>query len=177
MDKILTDKSKHLSLVLRHKPENIDLILDGNGWGNVTYILDKLNLLQEELDQIVNENNKKRFEFNEDKSKIRARQGHSIDVDVELKKCSPPTILLHGTSQKAYTIIKKQGLKPMNRLHVHMTDSEVVAEQVAKRHEKGKLVILMIAAGQMNAEGHKIYKSNNGVYLTNFVPSKYIMVK
>jgi putative RNA 2'-phosphotransferase len=148
--------------------------MDKNGWVSVTEILDKLNLTIQELDTVVNENNKKRFEYDDIKSKIRARQGHSIQVDVELKKMIPPFELYHGTSKSFESSIRKTGIDKRNRLHVHLSEDIETATNVGSR-KSDKVTILTIKARAMYADGFTFYLSNNGVWLTDNVPSKYII--
>lgn len=125
------------------------------------------------LDEIVETNNKKRHEYSEDKSKIRVRQGHSVNVDVELKEVIPPDILYHGTAETTLSAIMKEGIIKGSRLHVDLSQTEETALNVGKRH--GKPVVLRINAGQMNQDGIKFYLSNNGVWPTEYVSLKYII--
>ena len=169
---------RFISLILRHKPETIDLKLDKNGWANVNELIKKISKSGREIDfktleRIVNENNKKRYSFNEDKTKIRAVQGHSIEVNLELKEVVPPAILYHGTALKNLENIKKQGIKKMNRQHVHLSADVETAKNVATRHS-GKYIILEIDTESMLKENCKFYLSENKVWLTDFVPSKFI---
>jgi putative RNA 2'-phosphotransferase len=164
---------KKLSYLLRHNPE--DLVMDKNGFVSVSSLLSKVGITQEELDHIVDTNDKKRLAYNDDKSKIRASQGHSVKVDVELKATRPPRILYHGTNPENWDIIMKSGLSKMRRLHVHLTDDEDVAYSVGKRYTKYKdPLILEIDSAAMYTDGYKFYLSENGVWLTDNVPSKYI---
>lgn len=136
--------SKFLSLVLRHKPEEIGLSLDKNGWADVKDLLYRINVLNkihgteeftfEELEEVVRDNNKKRFAFNEDKTKIRANQGHSIDIDLNLKAVIPPDILYHGTATRFLSSIYKNGLEKQNRQHVHLSPDPETATKVGQRH-------------------------------------------
>ena len=169
---------RFISLILRHKPETIDLKLDKNGWANVNELIKKISKSGREIDfktveRIVNENNKKRYSFNDDKTKIRAVQGHSIEVDLELKEVVPPAILYHGTAFKNLENIKKQGIKKMNRQYVHLSADVEIAKNVATRHS-GKYIILEIDTEAMLKENYKFYLSENKVWLTDFVPSKFI---
>lgn len=161
-------------MVLRHKPETIDLELDKNGWGDVGFIIENIDgLTMDILEDIVETNNKKRFSFNEDKSKIRANQGHSIkDIELDLEKVVPPFELFHGTAKKTVPLIKKDGIQKMKRHAVHLSEDEETAGNVGSR--KGEHVILTIEAKRMYNDGHKFFISENGVYLTEHVPSKYI---
>lgn len=126
----------------------------------------------EQLEYIVLNNDKKRYSFNEDKSKIRARQGHSINVDVELKEAEPPEFLYHGTADRFLDSIMSDGLVPKSRLYVHLSKDEATAEKVGKRH--GKPVVLKIETGRMAEDGFKFYLSENEVWLTKTVPPKYL---
>lgn len=173
-----TQLSKFLSLVLRHKPETIGLMLDENGWADVSELLEKFNasgttLTFDELKVIVDENSKKRFAFNDDFTKIRANQGHSIEVDLKLQSKTPPAILYHGTALKNLDSIKEKGLLKGERQHVHLSDNIATATQVGSRH--GKPIVLEIDTAAMLADGHVFYLSENKVWLTDFVPAKYIV--
>lgn len=177
MDKQLASISKFISLVLRHKPEEIGLTLDSNGWADVNELIEKMNskggkLTLDTLQQIVDTNEKKRFAFNDDKTKIRANQGHSIEVDVELKPSIPPAILYHGTAVKNREEILQGGLHKMSRLHVHLSHEIDTATKVGARH--GKPIVFVVDAKQMHTDGNKFYLSENGVWLTEHVPAKYI---
>ena len=138
---------KFLSLVLRHKPETIGITLDKNGWANVKELIEKVKLSEryidmEILERIVRENNKKRYSFNEDKTKIRASQGHSIEVELNLKEMTPPKILYHGTATRFLKSIKEKGILKMNRQYVHLSMDIETARNVGQRH--GELIILPI---------------------------------
>jgi putative RNA 2'-phosphotransferase len=165
---------KKITYLLRHNPE--DLVMDKHGYVDTLLLLKKVGINQQELDHIVDTNNKKRLSYNEDKTKIRASQGHSIKVDVGLKAKRPPEKLYHGTTSENYEKIKKSGgISKMKRLHVHLTDSIDVAYEVGKRYSKyQKPLILTIDANAMNADGFKFYLSENEVWLTDNVPLKYI---
>ena len=165
--------SKFLSLILRHKPETIGIKLDKNGWANVPEILRGMKIDMATLEKIVAENNKQRFSFSEDKTKIRANQGHSVKVDVELVEKIPPQILYHGTIEKNLKSIVVQVLLKMNRLHVHLSADIETAKKVAARRS-GNAVIFEIAARQMYNDGYKFFQSANGVWLTEKVPPKYL---
>lgn len=169
--------SKFLSLVLRHAPETIKLSLDSNGWASVEELLQQCNAFQKKLDfetlkHIVETNDKKRFAFNADMTKIRASQGHSITIDLDIKPVTPPTVLFHGTVEKFLEAIKNEGLKKMSRQHVHLSNDIETATKVASR--RGKPIILTIEAETMLQEGYLFYCSENGVWLTDEVPPKYI---
>ncbi len=175
MKKELQKQSKFLSKILRHDPESVGIVLDKNGWANVSDIKKILKVNQEELNEIVETNDKKRFEFDTFKSRIRARQGHSIEVDVELQIYVPTGFLYHGTAFRFINNIMKQGLNKQNRQHVHLSDNEETARRVGSRH--GQSVILQIDSAKMHEDGLVFYKSNNDVYLTDNVPSEYITIK
>lgn len=169
--------SKFLSLVLRHNPALIGLELDANGWASVTELLAKMKAKDhgisiDELKHIVETNSKKRFAFNDDFEKIRANQGHSVEVDLGYEKQVPPFELFHGTAQKNLDLILKTGIKKMKRHHVHLSTDKVTAQKVGMRH--GKPVILSVNAKGMADSGFDFYLSNNGVWLTDFVPVEFI---
>jgi putative RNA 2'-phosphotransferase len=169
--------SKFLSLILRHQPEIIDLTLDENGWANVEELRsksasNKIYFTLEELDVVVETNDKKRFIFNEDKKKIRANQGHSIEIDLALKPQQPPEFLYHGTAQNNVDSILEKGIEKRNRQHVHLSLDKETATKVGMRH--GKPIILTIRTGKMFEDGVLFYLSENGVWLTDFVDAKYI---
>lgn len=168
--------SKALSFWLRHKPEDIGLNVNSDGWVDVKELMEKakVKILFDfnELKQVVQKNDKKRFSLSEDFCSIRANQGHSIDVKMEFKEVVPPAFLYHGTPNKSVDIILKDGLRKMNRHHVHLSPDEETAAKVGAR--RGEFTILKIEAMRMRADGHKIYISENGVYLLDEVPAKYI---
>ncbi len=169
--------SKFLSLILRHQPETISLKLDENGWANVDELKDKCSrhkvvFTLEELDEVVETNDKKRFIFNEDKTKIRANQGHSIDIDLALKPQQPPEFLYHGTAQTNIDSILEKGIEKRNRQHVHLSQDKETATKVGMRH--GQPVILTIRTGKMFEDGNIFFLSENKVWLTDFVAAKYI---
>lgn len=169
--------SKFLSLILRHQPEAIHLELDENGWADIEELREKsarnkINFTLEELDEVVETNNKKRFAFNEDKTKIRANQGHSIDVDLALTPQQPPEYLYHGTAEINIPSILEKGIEKRSRQHVHLSSDKETATKVGMRH--GKPVILTIRTGLMFQEGIEFYLSENRVWLTDFVDAKYI---
>ena len=171
------ETSKYISLILRHKPETIDISLDEHGWANVQELIDGVSkthpLTMELLEEIVATDDKQRFSFNEDKSLIRANQGHSIPVDVELERVVPPEYLYHGTGEKFVDSIDETGLIPKSRLYVHLSADQDTAVKVGKRH--GKAVIYKVLAGRMSEDGYEFYKSVNNVWLTKEVPVKYLV--
>ena len=169
----LVSKGKYMSFILRHGKEEYEAgLIDNNGWMKIDDLVSLKGYTKELIDEIVKTNNKARYEYNEDKTKIRARQGHSIPVDVELKETVPPKYLYHGTCTKFIDSILQEGLKPQTRLYVHLSPDVETATNVGLRH--GKLVMLKIHSGDMNKDGVKFYISNNGVWLTKFVDTKYI---
>lgn len=172
----LTDTSKFLSLVLRHKPQVIGISLDEHGWANVENLIEGISksrpMDMEILEEIVRTDNKQRYTFNEDKTLIRANQGHSIPVDVELDIVNPPEILWHGTGEKFVASIDKMGLIPKSRLYVHISGDIETARQVGRRH--GKVVVYKVLAGKMQKDGFIFYRSKNGVWLTKEVPIQYL---
>jgi len=171
-EKEVVRKSKFLSLVLRHDPGRIGIILDSAGWTLVDNLLIKTNLSMDELEYIVEKNNKKRFEFNDDKTKIRASQGHSLNVDLGYEEKDPPETLYHGTAERFIDSIKQKGISKQKRHHVHLSDNISTAKNVGQRH--GKSIVIAINSRSMKENGHKFYLSTNGVWLTEFVPVKYI---
>lgn len=172
----LTKTSRYLSLILRHKPEVINITLDNYGWANVEELINGVNktqpLTMEILEEIVANDNKQRYSFNEDKTKIRANQGHSIPVDVKLKEKEPPMFLYHGTGEKYVNSIDKQGLIPKTRLYVHLSTDIETAKSVGSRH--GKPVVYYVDSRQMFLDNIKFYLSVNGVWLVDKVPTKYL---
>lgn len=170
--------SKFLSLILRHKPETVGIKLDANGWADVQELLQGIRKTGREmtfatLEQVVRENDKQRFSFNEDKTKIRANQGHSISVDVELEEKIPPENLFHGTIARNEKSIDVQGLLKGARLYVHLSADVETARKVAARR-RGEQIIYKVCATKMYRDGYKFYQSKNGVWLTERVPRKYL---
>ncbi len=172
----LTELSKFISLILRHKPETIGITLDEHGWARVDELIDGINKSKSidmpTLEEIVRTDNKQRYSFNEDKTLIRANQGHSVKVDVELEETTPPEILFHGTGEKFVHSIDIQGLIPKSRLYVHLSKDAETAEKVGKRH--GPPVIYRVKSAEMANDGYKFYLSVNGVWLTKEVPLRYL---
>lgn len=172
-----THLSKLLSYILRHIPGEYGIVLDENGYTNVDELINKLNAQNENinfeiLQYIVDTNNKKRFAFNEDCTRIGPSQGHSVDVELGYKEQEPTAILYHGTVEKLLAAIMKDGLQKMQRHHVHLSADETIAKKVAER--RGKPIILQIKADEMFAAGYKFYLSANGVWLIEDVPPFYI---
>jgi putative RNA 2'-phosphotransferase len=168
--------SKFLSYVLRHQPQSIGLNLDKNGWARVDEILKNASLRFsiEELKQVVNNNDKQRFSFNEDFSLIKANQGHSVKIALAFQSVTPPDTLYHGTAQHFLKSIQQQGLLKGTRHHVHLSQDIETASKVGRRH--GQLMILRIEAKRMYEEGYAFYLSDNHVYLVDTVPPRYLQV-
>ncbi len=167
---------RFLSLILRHHPEVIGIELDEHGWADVSELIEGISRTRpfdfKLLEKIVAEDEKQRYSFNEDRTLIRANQGHSIPVDVELKKKAPPKILWHGTGEKYVESILRQGLIPKSRLYVHLSSDYDTAKKVGSRH--GRPVVFEVAAGKMLEDGYDFFQSVNKVWLTKSVPVKYL---
>lgn len=165
--------SKFLSLILRHKPQQIGIELDEHGWADVEELIRRVkNLDMATLEQIVATDEKQRYSFSADKKLIRANQGHSIPVDVELAELEPPEVLYHGTAEKFGASINAQGLLKMSRLYVHLSSDVETAEKVGRRHGKPK--IFLVESLRMFNDGYKFFRSVNGVWLTEHVHAKYL---
>lgn len=173
----MSRESKFLSLVLRHKPDEIGLQLDKHGWVRVDELLRKLKkanrkLSRGELMQLVENNDKKRFTLSEDGLRIRAAQGHSVNVDLGLEPRCPPDELYHGTASANLDAIFSDGLNPGRRHQVHLSLDPDTAERVGQRH--GKPVVLRVEAQRMLEDGFLFYCADNGVWLTDKVPAVYL---
>ena len=168
--------SKFISLLLRHHPEALNLEMDEHGWVSVNDLIRGLNekypFTMNDLNRIVENDSKKRYSFNEDRTKIRANQGHSVNVDVELIVEVPPKFLYHGSATRFQTSIEQQGLLPQNRLYVHLSSDIDTAIKVGKRH--GKPLIYQIDTQKMIEDGHVFYLSKNQVWLVKHVPFQYM---
>ncbi len=168
--------SKFISLILRHRPEVIGITLDEHGWANVDELLAGISrtrpLDMAGLEEIVRTDEKQRYSFNEDKTKIRANQGHSVPVDVELQPVTPPALLYHGTGEKYVPSIEARGLIPKTRLYVHLSGDYDTARKVGARH--GSPRVYQISAARMSADGYEFFRSVNGVWLTKSVPPQYL---
>jgi putative RNA 2'-phosphotransferase len=178
-EKEIIKQSKFLSLVLRHNPEIIGIKLDDGGWANVETLLIKMNKSGKKidfdtLDFVVKNNNKKRFAFNEDKTKIRASQGHSIKIDLGYDPQTPPEFLYHGSAEKFVGSILKIGIQKKGRHHVHLSADIKTAVDVGKRH--GKPVVFEISAQNMQKQDFLFYISENKVWLTDIVPAEFIKI-
>lgn len=170
---------RFLSLVLRHNPSSAGIELDKNGWADVEALLEGVNrtgryIDKEILGRIVKENNKKRYQFNNDHTKIRACQGHSVSVDVELQQKIPPDILYHGTAVHCVNNIMNQGITRQTRQHVHLSSEIKTALDVGSRH--GKPVVLKVDAAAMVKAGFGFFYSENGVWLCEHVPVQYLSI-
>lgn len=173
MDKNLVSRSKFLSLLLRHAPETIGLALDAQGWANLSELVRLANAAGTEIDlddiyEIVETNEKKRFEISLDDQRIRAVQGHSIEVDLQLEPAMPPEFLYHGTARDFVESILAHGIRKGKRQYVHLSQEMSTAMQVGGRH--GKPVALVVESAKMAQAGHLFYKAKNGVWLTDHVP-------
>lgn len=173
----LSKISKFLALILRHKPETIGIKLDEHGWANVKELIKGINeqydFNMKMLEEIVKTDDKQRYSFNENKTLIRANQGHSINVDVELEEKEPPKYLYHGTGKKYIeSIYSTGGLIPKSRLYVHLSSDLEIAIKVGSRHGEPK--VFRVNCEEMVKDGYKFYQSKNGVWLTKQVPCKYL---
>ncbi len=169
--------SKFLSLVLRHKPEEIGIAMDANGWVNVDELIEKCRQKStvfdfDTLEELVITNDKQRFTFSDDYVRIRANQGHTVNVDLEFEPTEPTGFLYHGTVEKFVDNIRLNGLQKMQRLHVHLSKDLETAVKVGSR--RGKPIVLKINAPKMHTDGHIFYLSKNGVWLCEGVPTQYI---
>ncbi len=175
----LVKTSKFLSLILRHAPEKIGLQLDTNGWAEINTLIEKAGIAGNKLNlaviqEVVRTSEKQRFAISDDGKRIRANQGHSINVDVELNPATPPDILYHGTAERFLPSINKQGLIPGKRLHVHLSRDRETAARVGSRH--GSPVVLEINSRQMAEGGNEFWMSENGVWLVKSVLQRYFKV-
>jgi putative RNA 2'-phosphotransferase len=179
---LLSKASKFLSFILRHKPDAVGVILDEQGWTDIDELINKANISEGVCDfnqtliqDVVESNDKKRFEISADGQRIRAVQGHTINVDLQLKPSIPPDFLYHGTAIRFLDSIMQEGLKPMKRQYVHLSEEVETAGKVGLRY--GKPVILTIKANLMVEKGFKFYQAANGVWLTDYVPEMFIAEK
>ena len=169
--------SKYLSKHLRHDPDRLGITLEAGGWVKVDELIkacrhNQFLFTRAELEEVVATNDKQRFSFNGDKTKIRANQGHSVEVDLQLTPVTPPEILYHGTGDKAVAAIKRSGLIKMSRHHVHLSQDKETATKVGARH--GKPVVFLIQAAAMQQAGFEFYCSDNGVWLVDHVPPEFL---
>lgn len=178
MNKKNTEKSKYLSYILRHHPESIGLSLDKEGWAVISDLIllstkESYNIDYDLLRSIVDNSDKKRFMISEDGLRIRASQGHSSQkVSIQYSKKTPLEKLYHGTAARFISLIKEQGLIPKERQYVHLTEDKDTAYEVGQRY--GKPIILRIKTMEMYQQGFNFYQAENGVWLTDSVPFKFI---
>lgn len=177
--KRLVTISKFLAKHLRHQPEALGLTLAEGGWIEIATLLDVcaahgFPITREQLDEVVRTNSKQRFALDETGTRIRASQGHSTPVDLQLEPLTPPALLYHGTARQYLTEILAFGLLKMKRHHVHLTHELTTASQVGRRH--GELVVLTVDSAGMHARGHLFFRSANGVWLTDHVPPEFLRV-
>lgn len=177
MKDALVATSKFLSLVLRHRPDVIGIRLDAEGWVSIEVLLAACAqhgraISREHLDAVVRTNDKQRFAFSADGSRIRANQGHSVSVDLGLIHVEPPDLLYHGTVQRFLESIRRDGLTKGKRHHVHLSPDVQTATKVGQR--RGTPIVLVIESGRMSRDGHNFYRSENGVWLTDALPPGYI---
>jgi putative RNA 2'-phosphotransferase len=169
--------SKYLSKHLRHQPERLGLTLQPGGWVPVAALLTACRrsgfpMSLQELEQVVARNDKRRFSFDDTRRRIRANQGHSVDVDLQLTPVTPPPTLFHGTHRGAIRQIRREGLLPMGRHHVHLSKDADTASRVGAR--RGVPVVLEVDAARMASDGHAFYETDNGVWLVAHVPPAYV---
>ena len=169
--------SKFLSLVLRHEPERIGIKLDEAGWVSVDELLDGCRrkghaITPEELREIVRTSDKQRFALSEDGTRIRANQGHSVEVNLGYEPAVPPEVLYHGTAERYVVGIRRDGLHKGQRHDVHLSETVQTASAVGSRH--GKLVLIEVAAARMHRDGFAFFRTPNGVWLTDHVPVQYL---
>jgi putative RNA 2'-phosphotransferase len=173
----LVRTSKFLSRHLRHRPDALGLELQDGGWVDVQDLLDAAArhgqpITRAELEEVVAQNDKQRFSFDASGTRIRASQGHSVDVDLGLQPIAPPTVLYHGTGAQTAPTIEREGLRRMRRDHVHLSAELETARRVGARH--GRPVVFEVAAGALHADGILFFRSDNGVWLVNAVPPRYV---
>lgn len=176
----LTKISKFISLVLRHKPEEAHVEMDKYGWVDAQQLVEGVSakypgFTYAMLDEIVRTDDKQRYSFSEDRTEIRANQGHSIPVDLGLEPIEPPEYLYHGTGFKYFGLIERDGLIPKSRQYVHLSGDTETALDVGKRH--GEPAVLRIMSGEMYRQGFIFYRAENGVWLTDRVPVEFFLVE
>jgi putative RNA 2'-phosphotransferase len=169
--------SKFLSYVLRHCPDDIGLTLDSKGWASIADLIERsktasIQLSEDIIREVIRSSDKQRFSLSDDGKRIRANQGHSVNVDLGLEPKQPPEILFHGTTTRFLDMIRSEGLKPMSRQHVHLSPDEITAKAVGQRH--GKVVIIRVRSGEMWRSGIRFYLSANGVWLTERVAAGFL---
>jgi putative RNA 2'-phosphotransferase len=171
--------SKYLSKHLRHQPERLGLTLAAGGWIDVNLLLaacedNNFLITRAELKEVVARNDKQRFSFDATSRLIRANQGHSVEVDLQLEQSSPPAVLYHGTGERSAESILANGLRKMARHHVHLSSDVATAKKVGARH--GRPVVFEVKAAVMAEEGHEFYQSANGVWLVESVPPEFLQL-
>ena len=176
----LESTSKFLSYVLRHQPDAIGLKLDGEGWADVSELISLANsngrdLTLDLMKEVVATNDKKRFAFSDDGTRIRASQGHSVAIELGLKPVAPPDVLFHGTASRFLNSIKEKGLVPGSRRHVHLSAEHATAVEVGRRH--GTPTVLTVKSGEMHGFGHEFFFSDNGVWLVASVPVEFLIIE
>ncbi len=188
----LSSVSRALSKVLRHEPQLIGVTLDAQGWVDVDVLLAAIgrasrsssaekrlrtlpSVTREFLDQVVAQNEKKRFSFSEDGRRIRAVQGHSVEVELGHEVLEPPAILFHGTAAATWPVIQREGLTKQSRHAVHLSAESGTAVSVGSRH--GRPVVLEVLAAEMHAAGYKFSQADNGVWLVSDVPPKFLRLQ
>jgi putative RNA 2'-phosphotransferase len=169
--------SKFLSKYLRHEPERLGITLELGGWVSVDVLLRAaaahgVPLTRAELEEVVARNDKQRFAFDETGLRIRANQGHTVPVDLQLESATPPSVLYHGTSEGVAPFIRREGLRKMQRNHVHLSADVDTAVRVGRRH--GRPVIFLVDAAAMAHDGFTFYRAENGVWLVDSVPPRYL---
>lgn len=179
MSKHIVTISKFLSLVLRHEPGKIGIQLDSAGWVEVDELLracaaHQFPFSRDELNLVVATNDKKRFAFSEDGKRIRANQGHSVEVELQYEPSVPPEILYHGTADRFLASIQQNGLIKGNRHHVHLSTDLDTAMSVGQRH--GKPLVFRVLAGEMHRSGHQFFVSANGVWLADHIPANFLQI-
>lgn len=171
--------SKYMSFLLRHQPEQADLVMDGNGWVDMASLVDACVARghaegADDVLRVVEENDKRRFEVSDNVTRIRAAQGHSVDLDLGLEPVVPPAKLFHGTVQRSLDQIRLKGLRSMRRTHVHLSADVETARRVGMR--RGTPIILRVDAASMHAVGAEFYQASNGVWLTAKVAPQYLQI-
>ncbi|MEL6728282.1 MAG: RNA 2'-phosphotransferase [Pseudomonadota bacterium] len=172
--------SKRLSYILRHAPEDVGLTLGDGGWVSIDELISGFQkkgwaITRDELDYVVEANEKKRFTISSDGFQIRAAQGHSVKINHDLQATKPPAYLYHGTAKRHMDAILREGLRPMSRQHVHLSVDVATAEKVGQRH--GKPVVLFVASGKMSSAGFDFFCADNGVWLTDEVPAEFLSLQ
>lgn len=168
--------AKLLCFVLRHKPESIGLSLDKHGWAvvdDLVRLTPKYNLTVDRLHEIANDDDKMRFAFSDDNTRIRANQGHSIDIEPDFEEATPPDLLYHGTAERFLKSILSEGVSKQKRHHVHLSENMRTASEVGKRY--GKPVILFVDAKAMLDDGYTFFRTLNNVWLVEHIPPRYLI--